>query len=70
MPPLLRRSIAVYEAGRVLTAYMTPHYDEVGKVLATPEQTQPACASLCLHCIRPGVITTEDLQLHYRLLLG
>lgn len=28
----MRRSIAVYEAGRVLIGYMTPHYDEISKV--------------------------------------
>ena len=32
VPPLMRRSIAVYEAGRVLIGYMTPHYDEISKV--------------------------------------
>lgn len=32
VPPLMRRSIAVYEAGRVLLGFMTPHYDEVSKV--------------------------------------
>ena len=32
VPPLLRRSIAVYEAARCLIGYITPHYDEISKV--------------------------------------
>ena len=31
MPPVLRRSIAVYEAGRVLLGYITPNYDEISQ---------------------------------------
>ena len=33
MPPLLRRSIAVYEAARCVIGYMTPFYDEISKVI-------------------------------------
>ncbi len=32
VPPLMRRSIAVYEAARCLIGYMTPYYDEISKV--------------------------------------
>jgi len=32
VPPLMRRSIAVYEAARCLIGYITPHYDEISKV--------------------------------------
>ena len=35
VPPLLRRSIAVYEAARCLIGYITPHYDEISKVQST-----------------------------------
>ncbi|KAL0023671.1 hypothetical protein WJX77_011852 [Trebouxia sp. C0004] len=36
VPPLMRRSIAVYEAARCLIGYMTPHYDEISKVSVCP----------------------------------
>lgn len=32
VPPLMKRSIAVYEAARCLIGCMTPEYDEVSKV--------------------------------------
>ena len=35
VPPLMRRSIAVYEAARCLIGYMTPYYDEISKVSFT-----------------------------------
>jgi len=35
VPPLMRRSIAVYEAARCLIGYITPHYDEISKVQST-----------------------------------
>ncbi|DBA75980.1 TPA: hypothetical protein ACH3X2_008914 [Trebouxia sp. C0005] len=36
VPPLMRRSIAVYEAARCLIGYITPHYDEISKVSVCP----------------------------------
>lgn len=33
-PAALRRSVALYEAARALIGVITPHYDEVAKVLA------------------------------------
>ena len=36
VPPLLRRNIAVYEAGKALIGLMSPAYDEVYKVSACP----------------------------------
>lgn len=36
VPPLLRRSIAVYEAARALIGYITPYYDDVSKVWLAP----------------------------------
>ena len=36
VPPVLKRAIAVYEAARVLTAYMTPGYDEISQVPSFP----------------------------------
>lgn len=37
VPPVLRKTIAVYEAGRVLLGYITPGYDEISQVpLSTP----------------------------------
>ena len=36
VPPVLKRAIAVYEAARVLTAYMTPGYDEISQVPRSP----------------------------------
>lgn len=36
VPPAMRRSIAVYEAAKVLTAFLTPHFDEVAKVSICP----------------------------------
>ena len=35
VPDLLRRSIAVYEAARCVIGFMTPHYDEISKVIQT-----------------------------------
>ena len=45
VPPLMRRSIAVYEAGRVLIGYMTPHYDEISKV---------CCLLNVMHTVKGG----------------
>lgn len=36
VPDLMRRSIAVYEAARCVIGYMTPFYDEIGKVSVCP----------------------------------
>lgn len=36
VPPALRRSIAVYEAAKVLVAHVTPHFDEIAKVTLCP----------------------------------
>ena len=35
-PPQMRRSIAVYEAGRALIGSITPDYDEISKARCTP----------------------------------
>lgn len=32
VPPVMRKSIAVYEAARALMGLITPHYDEISKV--------------------------------------
>ena len=32
IPPLMRRTIAVYEAAKALMGYITPNYDEITKV--------------------------------------
>ncbi len=32
VPPVMKRSIAVYEAARVLIGYITPRYDEISQV--------------------------------------
>jgi cell division protease FtsH len=32
----LRKSIAVYEAGKALVAYITPEYDEIARVSICP----------------------------------
>lgn len=32
VPPVLRKTIAVYEAGRVLLGYINPGYDEISQV--------------------------------------
>ncbi|BDA40994.1 ATP-dependent zinc metalloprotease FTSH, chloroplastic [Coccomyxa sp. Obi] len=36
VPPVLRKTIAVYEAGRVLLGYITPGYDEISQVSVCP----------------------------------
>ncbi len=36
MPPVMKRSIAVYEAARVLIGYITPRYDEISQVQSSP----------------------------------
>lgn len=36
IPPMMRRAIAVYEAGRALVGYITPYFDEVHKVTVCP----------------------------------
>ena len=36
VPLLLKRTIAVYEAGRCLIAYMTPQYEDISKVCTLP----------------------------------
>jgi hypothetical protein len=33
VPPVLRKSIAVYEAAKVLIGYITPGYDEISQVM-------------------------------------
>ena len=32
IPPLMRRTMAVYEAAKALIGYITPFYDEISKV--------------------------------------
>ena len=34
IPPLLRKSIAVYQAGKALLAYITPEFEEIARVRA------------------------------------
>jgi cell division protease FtsH len=36
IPHSLRKSIAVYEAGKALIAYITPEYDEIARVSICP----------------------------------
>jgi len=36
IPLALRKSIAVYEAGKALIAYITPDYDEIARVSICP----------------------------------
>ena len=36
VPPVLRKTIAVYEAGRVLLGYISPGYDEISQVRCPP----------------------------------
>jgi hypothetical protein len=36
IPLTLRKSIAVYEAGKALVAYITPEYDEIARVSVCP----------------------------------
>lgn len=36
IPLALRKSIAVYEAGKALIAYITPEYDEIARVSICP----------------------------------
>jgi hypothetical protein len=36
IPQSLRKSIAVYEAGKALIAYITPEYDEIARVSICP----------------------------------
>jgi hypothetical protein len=36
IPLALRKSIAVYEAGKALIAYITPEYDEIARVSVCP----------------------------------
>lgn len=36
IPLSLRKSIAVYEAGKALVAYITPEYDEIARVSICP----------------------------------
>jgi ATP-dependent Zn protease len=36
IPHSLRKSIAVYEAGKALVAYITPEYDEIARVSICP----------------------------------
>jgi cell division protease FtsH len=36
IPASLRKSIAVYEAGKALLAYITPEYDEIARVSVCP----------------------------------
>ena len=45
IPPLMRRTIAVYEAAKALTGYITPNYDEITKV-----QHKGCCSSSVGHC--------------------
>ncbi|KXZ53715.1 hypothetical protein GPECTOR_6g632 [Gonium pectorale] len=36
IPPQLRKAVAVYEAGKALTAYITPEYEEIARVSVCP----------------------------------
>ncbi len=43
VPPVLRKTIAVYEAGRVLLGYITPGYDEISQVRCSAIPTPIWC---------------------------
>ena len=45
IPPLMRRTIAVYEAAKALTGYITPNYDEITKV--TSDENRSWAAGPC-----------------------
>ena len=47
VPPIIRRGIAVYEAARVLTAYITPNYDEISQVQPSLSKDSEAVATIC-----------------------
>ena len=46
-PPQMRRSIAVYEAGRALIGSITPDYDEISKARAW----LVSCGAFCTEAI-------------------
>lgn len=50
VPPIMRRSIAVYEAARCLIGYMTPFYDEISKV---------RCQSHCMTHLLSGAVINK-----------
>lgn len=47
IPLALRKSIAVYEAGKALIAYITPEYDEIARVSICPYNM---VTGLCVMC--------------------
>ena len=51
IPPLMRRTIAVYEAAKALTGYITPNYDEITKARCWSAAERwllgPAPCSIC-----------------------
>lgn len=53
VPPVLRKSIAVYEAARVLMGYITPGYDEISQVLGIPIAKEVHLHLLLPACLLP-----------------
>ncbi len=66
VPPLMRRSIAVYEAARCLIGYITPHYDEISKVQLLRVngcgEVSQHCSSACMLCSDHCDKVTQHLQ--------
>jgi hypothetical protein len=56
IPLALRKSIAVYEAGKAMLAYITPEYDEIARV------------SVCPYNMVTGAARTQDGRLRWLLL--
>lgn len=55
VPPVMKRSIAVYEAARVLIGYITPRYDEISQARrphVTPGKARFALSTCCALLIR------------------
>jgi len=51
--PVLRKSISVYEAARVLMGYITPGYDEISQVLSSPSAEEVHLHLLLAACLLP-----------------
>lgn len=46
VPPVMRKTIAVYEAAKALMGYITPGYDEVSQVCGLPTPCMQPNSSL------------------------
>ena len=70
MPPVMKRSIAVYEAARVLIGYITPRYDEISQVRSLHYLGDLGELNNCADLVPPGGLLSLEVSQKPRLLHG